>query len=125
MSIGESHKLKQLESRQTVLKAEMEGCDIAISIAASQRERIRRQLTGVDDEIKALKQQAKDPVVTEHAMLRYIERVLGIDLEELKAKILTPEVRGQMDLFGNGTFPGDDCRVVVKDRTVITVKPKE
>jgi hypothetical protein len=65
-----------------------------------------------------------DPTVTDHAMIRYIERVMGIDMEALKARILTPETRAFIDQFGSGKFPvAPGYRLVVKNRVVITVEP--
>jgi hypothetical protein len=34
-----------------------------------------------------------EPYVTDHALLRFMERALGIDVEALRSRILTPAVR--------------------------------
>jgi hypothetical protein len=36
------------------------------------------------------------PRVSEHALLRYLERVYGLDVEALRREILTPEICGQI-----------------------------
>lgn len=36
------------------------------------------------------------PKVSEHALLRYLERFYELDLPKLRAEILTPEVCGQI-----------------------------
>lgn len=34
-----------------------------------------------------------DPRVSDHALLRYLERVMGLDLDRVRDRILTPENR--------------------------------
>lgn len=46
-----------------------------------------KQLEIVQAERKELESQ-KSPVVTEHALLRYVERFMGVDLEKAHAEIL-------------------------------------
>ena len=60
--------------------------------------------------------------VSEHAMLRYIERVLGIDLKEIERRILTDEVKEQYKIVGNGRFPiNDEFRALIRDNVVVTI----
>lgn len=35
----------------------------------------------------------RDPRVSDHALLRYMERVMGLDLDAVRDRILTPENR--------------------------------
>ena len=61
-------------------------------------------------------------IVSEHAMLRYIERVLGIDLKEIERRILTDEVKEQYKIVGNGRFPiNDEFRALIRDNVVVTI----
>lgn len=60
------------------------------------------------------------PVVTDHALIRYIERVLGYDLEAVKALILTPD-RIKMIEAGAMDIRGDGYVLKIKNGTVITV----
>ena len=54
--------------------------------------------------VKKLKEGNK-VIVSEHAMLRYIERVLGIDLKEIENRILTDEIKEQLKQLEVGDFP--------------------
>jgi len=58
--------------------------------------------------------------VTEHAMLRYFERVLGFNLEEIEEKIVSEISEAQKEL-GNGTYPSGVFKVVVKENTIVTI----
>ena len=63
--------------------------------------------------------------VTDHALVRYIERGYGIDMDELRAEIVTPEMAKLIKQAKTGTFPmGGEfgLRIVVRDKTVITVQ---
>lgn len=100
-----AHKLKALQAREELL-AEMD---------AHKRELIRTRR-------KLEKIMAESLLVTEHALLRYVERVLGVDLQEIEDAILTDSVREIIE------FSGGDCRIksggmilVVKNRCVVSV----
>lgn len=58
--------------------------------------------------------------VTEHAMLRYFERVLGFNLEEIEEKIVSGISEAQKEL-GNGHYPSGLFKAVVKENTVVTI----
>lgn len=64
--------------------------------------------------------------VTNHALLRYLERHLKLDIEQLRADVLPQDalMLHAITVLGNGTYPvGDSHRIVVKDNTVVTVLP--
>jgi hypothetical protein len=63
-----------------------------------------------------------DLKVSEHAILRCLERVKGLNIEEIEKEILTEGVRNMVTNLGNtGTFPNGDFSLVLKEGTVITV----
>jgi hypothetical protein len=61
--------------------------------------------------------------ISDHALVRFLERVHGIDMESVKASILTPQLIKLYKMFGDGEFPiGDDTtRVVIENATVKTI----
>ncbi len=65
----------------------------------------------------------KEIQVTEHALLRYVERVLNVDINQLKSNILTDNNRAIIDFAGSGTcrIKSNGIEFVVKDRQVISV----
>lgn len=76
-----------------------------------------------DLEYKIEKYLDKDIVVSEHAVLRYLERSLDLDIEVIKKRILTEEIRKQYEVLGNGSFPIDsNVKAVIRDNIVVTVK---
>jgi hypothetical protein len=62
--------------------------------------------------------------VSDHAVVRYLERVYGIDMDVIRAEIVTPVVQ-LAEGFGCGTVVGrHGCRVMIRDGVVTTVVPK-
>lgn len=55
--------------------------------------------------------------------MRYIERVLGIPIEEIENKILTEQLKEQYECLGNGTYSvnGGEFKVAIKNNTVLSV----
>lgn len=67
------------------------------------------------------------PVVTEHAVLRYLTRIKGLDLDSIKAEILGDSEHivktlggGEIPVNARGTIPATH-RIVVKNGVVVTV----
>jgi hypothetical protein len=62
------------------------------------------------------------PAVTDHAVVRYLERVLGYDVDGIREAILCESVRKAIKAFGTAKIPHPDgFRVVVEDRQVVTI----
>ena len=61
-------------------------------------------------------------IVSDHARVRYLQRVEGLDIRELDKLILTDSVREQHKAFGNGRYPlGDGACAIVNNNTVVSV----
>lgn len=65
--------------------------------------------------------------VSDHAIIRYLERVKGVDISEIKREILTPEICEYVStLGGSGKFPAEEgFHIVMRNNTVITVVKDE
>lgn len=58
--------------------------------------------------------------VSDHAVLRYLERVRGINIQAIRNEILTPQ-RVELMALGCKTIKGNGYELVIKNYTVITV----
>ena len=119
MSLKTSHELKQLKSRQSKLKAEKEAVDTELHRLKLRQQDLTNILYRVKEKINKLT--LREVIVTEHALLRYFERVVGYDLEAVKEDILDPNIRTKIDMLGSGKFPKTNYTVVVRDNTVISI----
>lgn len=61
-----------------------------------------------------------EPYVTDHALLRYMERVMGIDVERVRKEIMTEE-RKAVIKSGCNSFTSNGFRYVLKNRAIITI----
>ena len=121
MAIKEKEELKKLNTLQVKLQSEIEAIKIEREILNNKLQSAERNLGKIREEIKKVKEGNKI-IVSEHAMLRYIERVLGINLKEIEKCILTDEVKKQYKIVGNGRFPiNDEFRALIRDNVVVTI----
>jgi hypothetical protein len=80
----------------------------------------RGELEDIENKVKRA---TRNLVITEHAQLRYIERVMGVDLGEVNSKITPPGLIDKVQELGNGKFPiGDGARAVIRDNTIVTIE---
>jgi hypothetical protein len=82
-------------------------------------EKSKRDLKKVNEKIEALTAPAK---VSDHAVLRYMERVLNIDVENIRQLILA-ESKNSVEYVQNGRVQKEDCTLIVADRTIVTILP--
>ena len=65
------------------------------------------------------------PIVSDHALLRYIERVIGIDVEAIRAELNCPAVRAAIEI-GCGTVKlGNGARLKLRGQHIVTVLAKD
>ena len=81
------------------------------------------RLAAVEGQIVTLKSSTAEPVVTEHAMLRYLERVKGLDLASLREEMLSEAVSAQIKALRTCRVPlGKGAHLVVEENTVHTAE---
>lgn len=121
-TIAASQRIKGLKSQ--LQKAQGDVDALMAQIKALQKEHSQKvnQTNTLRQQIQSAENDGKLKV-SEHAILRYLERVKGIDLDLVQLEILSPKVMAMVEKLGqNGSYPSDGFQVVMKDGTVITVK---
>jgi len=114
--------LKSLETRLAESNAKISNFESQIQEVRKSLKEERKRNDSLKKEIEKLKHTSKELIISEHATLRYIERVLGIDISEIHKKML-PEYLGAAKIINNGKYGiGDNHRIVVKDNVVVTVE---
>lgn len=112
---------KQLKSQLNNLLADSES--LKIEIANKQRE-YNQKLNSIQilkEEMEKINN-SENLKVSEHAIVRYFERVKGFSIEEIEKEILSPQVIDLVGkLGGNGSYPNNNFSVVMKNHTVITI----
>lgn len=115
---------KVLEKRIKEKSVELEAQLARVKQAQRALAVMQSDLSQLQERLESMSSEG-EIVITNHAVLRYIERVEGISPDELKKKILPQDDRiidAIMTLGGSGTFPvGNTHSVVLKNWHVVTV----
>lgn len=121
----DSNQLKRIQtSRKELLKRKKELQD-KIRISSDYLVSLRGKDKEIDSALADLekKEKGNDILVTEHALVRLMERVYLLPIWE-KEQELKNLLRPMINFNRNGKFPiGNGCRAVVKDGIVITIEP--
>lgn len=120
MSNFEESKLKS-KLRQHLSELEV----VRSEIAAKQNLAITLQATvdRIKNQIELLSRKKNHSLhISDHAFVRYFERVLGYDLKFMENEILTEQVRSSVALLGgNGEFRVQNHCLIVQNNCVVTV----
>lgn len=113
------NRLKQLQRKQNELNAKREALREEISQKSKEETNLSRELKTLQEQLKF----PANPVVTEHALLRYFERVLTHNLDTIRESIVTPELKEQIIELGSGKFPHPNgYTLVVKNGYIVTIE---
>ncbi|MDO6966955.1 hypothetical protein [Rhizobium alvei] len=86
--------------------------------------RLEKKADEIDAEIKRREQNdAIVPTVSDHALLRYIERVHEVDIEQIRGILL--EKAEAAIKAGASAVRLDDCTLVIRGSSVVTVKVEQ
>jgi DNA-binding Lrp family transcriptional regulator len=111
-------KIKNLQAGAIILK---------FSVAQNQRElqTKNQQIAELQAQLAALENPA-EIVVSDHAIVRYLERIKGVDMNEVRQAILNPKIMKCISVVGaNGTFPHEDgFKIIFKKNIAVTIIEK-
>jgi hypothetical protein len=119
-----SAQLKGLQIRIKSLDGQAAELTDQINNLTRERDAKVRVSNGLKRQVDAIIND-KGVQVTEHAILRYLERVKGVDLAQIEREILPDKTRDHIEELGAGNFPCGDHTLVVKDKMIITVNTKD
>ncbi len=68
-----------------------------------------------------------DAIISEHALLRYLQRIKGMDLSAIKKQMFTPTLLEKLKAnnYADGFYEDGDGTYIVKERTIITIIEKK
>jgi len=116
--------LKFLNSNLTNLK--LKGLGLLTQKTAIQEEIDKCQAAIIATEKEIYKLESIGPIVSEHAILRYLERIMNIDISEIKDKILDGGIYEQVKTLSSGHFvSANGFKVVSRNNVIVTVKGGE
>jgi len=114
-------ELKKIRNKINSLNTEIENIEKNISNSVTKRNSLLEDLQVAETALYKLN--LSEPKVTDHAMLRLLERYENLNREELIAKILPENVKQNIIKMGDGEYSvNNKFRIVVKENRVVTVK---
>ena len=114
-------KFKELKAQASKEEAKLETAEKELKKSQQQVDYHTKQLDWI------AKQLAENLEVTlsDHALVRYVERRNLFDIDKIKSEIMTTSIKKQIETIGRGKIPlGDDLIMVVKNNVVVSIIPK-
>ena len=119
--MNDVRKIKQLQSQLNTMIGDSEVLKIELTNKQREYNQKLQTIKKLKDTITSLNNNT-NVKISEHAIIRYMERVKGLDVTEIEKEILTDEVLSLIEkLGGNGKYPVKDFQIVMKDYTVTTI----
>jgi len=114
-------KVKGFKSQLIQLNADADVLKLRISNSQKELSQKLNSIKQINSEIEKLNQQ-EGIRVSEHAIVRYLERVKGLNVEEIQKEILTDTVLKLIEVLGgNGTYPNYGFSIVIRNNIVTTI----
>lgn len=121
-------KRDTIEGEIRLLIEKIASCKDKVEELKNKQSSIQNEIKTYNGMIKTFEKQVHSlrtpaqPKVSEHAFLRYFQRVEGYDLNEIRNKILPTDTLKIIDVLGkSGIYPVENFKVVLKDNTVVTI----
>lgn len=105
--------ISQLETETVRFQGLLAQCETSMADA-------RAHLAAVRAELEKRRRPAIEPRISDHALLRYLERVMDVDISSLKLKLLTADVKDAIRA-GASAVVVEGVRFKVQDNTIVTV----
>lgn len=118
LMIKKVETIKGLQTRLTKHSVELKGVNRELMELNSKKQKLLTVVSRLKNEIEDLKD--KDIVISEHAILRYIENTNPEYVEEIKKEFMAH--KDSIELIGNGKYPiSNNMFILVRDNVIITV----
>jgi sugar-specific transcriptional regulator TrmB len=122
--------VKQLRNQLAKIDNDIEAIKLELSNKQKELNFKRKMFDEIRNKIENIEKGIDGEIcISEHAFLRYFERVLGYDLDQISKDIITDKVKDYIEkLGGSGTYPTGkfdkeekEYRVTLKNNIVVTM----
>jgi len=124
-----SMSLSDLDLALSVARKQFEDVKAEVQeanrIQAEREQKAYQSVEKIQRQIIDTKKAEVEPVVSEHALLRWLERVMRIDMNEVTKRILDESTKSKIMFAGSGKIYKDGVCIVFKNKTVVTVSVKD
>jgi chromosome segregation ATPase len=115
--------LEKYKRELKILEKKRNGVCSELNKLEKERMKLENEIYNLNTLINSLK--IREIKISSHCMLRYFERILGYNLDEIKQNILTNKIKEQYFILGDGNYQNGNFVLVIKNDTVITLIDKD
>ena len=105
------HRLKTLQKDIQDLRLQHDATNKALEFKSKELNRTNQILNNMSRELRC----------SDHALIRYLERKAGVDMEEARAMFIAMIPANMRVLNNFKVTTGDGVVLVVKDKTIVTI----
>lgn len=116
------HELKGLQVQLEKARAEQSLTKTEIAGLQQKERQAAATIRTLEERIKQVQLASAEPIVSEHAMLRWLQRVDGVDLEKVKMAILDEKTKSSIKFAQNGRIVKHGVTLIFKNSTIVTVE---
>lgn len=116
---GVTGTVTELQRRRTDLASKLERANASISALQIEAQNFVGNIARIDAELARRLRPVLEPRLSDHALLRFLERVLKIDVKELRTRILTPTIIDAIKA-GASAVTVEGVKFVVEDNVIVT-----
>jgi hypothetical protein len=120
--VAEAQELKGLQVQLAKARGTAQVLQAEVGAAQRKHQLCLSSCRALEARIIALQTEAPSPIVSEHALLRYLERVKGVDFAALRAEIMDEGTAAAIAFAQTGRIKKNGLQLVFKDRVVVTVE---
>jgi len=111
--------LKQLITRSNKLRSEVKRLEKEMNESRTAYVNTKKKLEKIEEQLSKV---SDNVIITEHALLQYMQRYLKIDVSKIKQNLLDKKTQTQIKTLGNGKYPTSNGHtIVVKNNVIVTV----
>lgn len=125
--------VSMVADRRATLQRDINRVEQRLATIASEQRDLRSKLTELSQEEAALRPQIgelkkelaaidREPRITDHAVLRYLERFYGFNIEEVRSRLMTRNVVAGIQMGANA-ISIEGGKLMVTDNVVTTFIP--
>jgi len=121
-NIATAQDLKGLLGQLAKERAYSDTLRQELSIAQKKFNQSQTLVKTLEDKIRELKTEAPTPIISEHALLRYMERVQGVNFDVIKAELLGDGTAGAISFAKTGKIKKNGMTLICRDNVVVTIE---
>ncbi len=116
------HELKGLQVQLKQAEALVSNSELETKACQKREADARAQVKNLKARILQIEQNTQEPIVSEHAMLRYLQRVKGVDLDALMKEIMDDKAAEHIKFARNGKLKRSNHSLIFRNNTIVTVE---